>query len=82
VAVNFTTLTLRDAIEQELVTSLATDFDMLEDGADSLTIRVNGVCILQTPFFFKILLLFLEGIFQRYITGGSTDDCIPFTIVA
>jgi len=27
---NFTTLTLRDAIEQELLTSLATDFDMLE----------------------------------------------------
>ncbi|PSL34478.1 hypothetical protein [Chitinophaga ginsengisoli] len=37
---NFTTLTLRDAIAQELLTSLATDLDMLEDGADSLIIRI------------------------------------------
>ncbi|MCF6405490.1 hypothetical protein L3C95_21480 [Chitinophaga filiformis] len=38
---NFTTLSLRDAIDQELVTPLATDFDMLlEDNADSLTVRI------------------------------------------
>lgn len=37
---NFKTLSLRDAIDQDLVTPLVTDFDMPEDDAASLVVRV------------------------------------------
>jgi len=45
---NYTTLSLSSAIEQELLTRLATDFDALEDDIDSLTVRVyDGDITLQ-----------------------------------
>jgi len=37
---NYTTLSLRDALEKELLTALSTDFDTLEDNIDALSVRI------------------------------------------
>jgi len=73
---SYTTLSLRDAINQELLTSLTTDFDLLEDDVDTLVVRIyQGDTILHE--YLDLSDLFAENNTAGIIVNGNLTVNAP-----